>query len=104
MAIVDGTSTITYRELDEWSNHLAHQLLRHGARPDHPVAVSLPPGAPAITAMLAVLKAGAAYLPIDPTAPAARRHHLVTDSGVAILIAAHPHDTDTPPGVVTLAP
>ncbi|MGK5523282.1 condensation domain-containing protein, partial [Micromonospora sp. URMC 107] len=36
-AIVDGAGALTYRELDEWSNHLAHQLLRHGARPDHPV-------------------------------------------------------------------
>ncbi|MGC5335128.1 AMP-binding protein, partial [Micromonospora sp. DT62] len=50
VAVVDGTGAITYRELDEWSNHLAHQLLHHGARPDHPVAVSLPPGTPAITA------------------------------------------------------
>ncbi|MEU7999542.1 amino acid adenylation domain-containing protein, partial [Micromonospora sp. NPDC049060] len=104
VAIVDGTNTLTYRELDEWSNHLAHQLLHHGARPDHPVAVNLPPGTPAITAMLAVLKAGAAYLPIDPTAPPARRHHLITNSAVTILITQDPHDTDTPPGVVTLAP
>ncbi|MEV4467928.1 amino acid adenylation domain-containing protein, partial [Micromonospora echinofusca] len=103
-AVVDGAGAITYRELDEWSNHLAHQLLRHGARPDHPIAVSLPPGTPAITAMLAVLKTGAAYLPIDPTAPPARRHHLITNSAVTILITEHPHDTDTPPGVITLAP
>ncbi|MEU4782940.1 amino acid adenylation domain-containing protein, partial [Micromonospora sp. NPDC023633] len=103
-AIVDGAGALTYRELDEWSNHLAHHLLRHGARPDHPVAVSLPPGAPAITAMLAVLKAGAAYLPIDPTAPTARRHHLITHSGVTILITDDPENTDTPPGVVALAP
>ncbi|MEU4776288.1 amino acid adenylation domain-containing protein, partial [Micromonospora sp. NPDC023644] len=103
-AIVDGAGALTYRELDEWSNHLAHQLLRHGARPDHPVAVSLPPGAPAITAMLAVLKAGAAYLPVDPTAPPARRHHLITHSRVTILITDDPDNTDTPPGVVALAP
>ncbi|KAB1119684.1 AMP-binding protein, partial [Micromonospora sp. AMSO12t] len=76
LAVVDGAGAITYRELDERSNHLAHQLLHHGARPDHPIAVSLPPGTPAITAMLAVLKTGAAYLPIDPTAPTTRRHHL----------------------------
>ncbi|MEU4776287.1 amino acid adenylation domain-containing protein, partial [Micromonospora sp. NPDC023644] len=104
VAIVDGAGALTYRELDEWSNHLAHQLLRHGARPDHPVAVSLPPGAPAITAMLAVLKAGAAYLPVDPTAPPARRHHLITHSRVTILITDDPDNTDTPPGVVALAP
>ncbi|MEU7934705.1 non-ribosomal peptide synthetase, partial [Micromonospora echinofusca] len=104
VAVVDGAGAVTYRELDEWSNHLAHQLLRHGARPDQPIAVSLPPGTPAITAMLAVLKTGAAYLPIDPTAPPARRHHLITNSAVTILITEHPHDTDTPPGVVTLAP
>ncbi|MDT0533369.1 amino acid adenylation domain-containing protein, partial [Micromonospora sp. DSM 115977] len=104
LAVVDGAGAITYRELDERSNHLAHQLLHHGARPDHPVAVSLPPGTPAITAMLAVLKAGAAYLPIDPTAPPARRHHLITHSAATILITQDPHDTDAPPGVVTLAP
>ena len=63
---------MTYRELDEAANRLAHLLADHGARPGQSVALLLSRSAEAIVAMLAVLKTGAAYLPIDPALPAAR--------------------------------
>ena len=59
---------MTYRELDEAANRLAHLLAGHGAGPGQCVALLFERSAEAIVAMLAVLKTGAAYLPIDPGA------------------------------------
>ena len=70
----------TYRELDEASNRLAHLLAGHGVGPGQCVALLLPRSAEAIVAMLAVLKTGAAYLPIDPALPAARIEFMLADA------------------------
>ncbi len=72
--------SMTYRELDEAANRLAHLLADHGARPGRAVALLLSRSADAVVAMLAVLKTGAAYLPIDPALPAARIGFMVTDA------------------------
>ncbi|MDT5153156.1 MAG: glycopeptidolipid biosynthesis protein, partial [Mycobacterium sp.] len=73
--------SLTYRELDEASNRLAHMLARRGAGPGECVALLVPRSAEAIVAILAVLKTGAAYVPIDPTVPAARLEFMVDDAG-----------------------
>ncbi|MEB4212035.1 non-ribosomal peptide synthetase [Mycobacterium sp. 94-17] len=70
----------TYRDLDEAANRLAHVLADHGVGPGERVALLLPRSAEAVVAMLAILKAGAAYLPIDPAQPAARMHFMLADS------------------------
>ncbi len=73
--------TWTYRELHTASTQLAHHLhTTHGACPGTVVALLLPRSAHAITAILAVLKTGAAYLPIDPQHPAARVAFMLTDT------------------------
>src|SRR6202012_55834 len=72
--------SMTYRELDAPTNRLAHTIARHDARPGCCVALLLPRSAEAIVAILAVLKTGAAYLPIDPALPAARIEFLLTDA------------------------
>ena len=64
--------SMTYRELDEASNRLAHLLAEQGARPGERVALLLPRSTEAIVSIMAVLKTGAAYLPMDPAHPASR--------------------------------
>ena len=71
---------MTYRELDEASNRLAHLLTGYGAGPGACVALLFSRSAEAIVAMLAVLKTGAAYLPLDPALPAARIGFMVDDA------------------------
>ncbi|WP_156671055.1 MULTISPECIES: non-ribosomal peptide synthetase, partial [unclassified Mycobacterium] len=72
--------SMSYRQLDEASNRLAHLLIRRGAGPGETVALLLPRSADAIVAILAVLKTGAAYLPIDPALPEARIAFMLTDA------------------------
>ena len=71
---------MTYRELDEAANRLAHLLVGHGVGPGHCVALLFSRSAEAIVSILAVLKTGAAYLPIDPALPAARMEFLLSDA------------------------
>ena len=72
--------SMTYRELDEAANRLAHLLAGHGVGPGQCVALLFSRSAEAIVAILAVLKTGAAYLPIDPALPAARIGFMVADA------------------------
>ncbi|WP_156749945.1 AMP-binding protein, partial [Mycobacterium sp. E2479] len=80
VALTYGQRSWTYRELDQASNRLAHLLTDHGAGPGQCVALLLPRCAEAITAVLAVLKTGAAYIPIDPALPMARIGLMLTDA------------------------
>ncbi|HEY2502325.1 MAG TPA: amino acid adenylation domain-containing protein, partial [Mycobacterium sp.] len=75
----DGNS-MTYRELDQAANRLAHLLADHGAGPGQCVGLLVERSAEAIVAILAVLKTGAAYLPIDPALPAARIGFMLADA------------------------
>ena len=72
--------SMTYRELDEAANRLAHLLAGQGVGPGECVALLLARSAEAIVAILAVLKTGAAYVPIDPALPAARMGFMVADA------------------------
>ena len=72
--------SMTYRELDEAANRLAHLLAGQGVGPGQRVALLLPRSAEAIVAILAVLKTGAAYVPIDPAVPAARMEFMLADA------------------------
>ncbi|MGH3583125.1 MAG: non-ribosomal peptide synthetase, partial [Mycobacterium sp.] len=89
VALTHLDRSLTYRELDEAANRLAHLLSGRGAGPGQTVALLLPRSADAIVAILAVLKAGAAYLPIDPALPAARIDFVLADAApVAVLAPA----------------
>ena len=80
VALSCGERSWTYRELEEAANRLAHLLAGQGVGPGQCVALLLSRSAEAIVAILAVLKTGAAYLPIDPGLPAARIGFMVADA------------------------
>ena len=80
VALTFAGRSMTYRELDEAANRLAHLLSGHGAGPGACVALLLERSAEAIVAILAVLKTGAAYLPVDAALPAARVGFMLADA------------------------
>ncbi|MFI9722812.1 amino acid adenylation domain-containing protein [Streptomyces sp. NPDC052396] len=88
-AVSGPAGTLTYGELEAEANRLARHLLAEGMSPETPVAVCLPRGrVESAVAMLAVLKAGAAYLPLDPAYPYDRLRYMLSDSGAGALITA----------------
>ncbi|MGH3580820.1 MAG: condensation domain-containing protein, partial [Mycobacterium sp.] len=86
VALTYGDRALTYRELDELSDGLAHRLAGHGAGPGRAVALLFPRSADAVVSILAVLKSGAAYLPIDPALPSARMEFMLADTAPAAAI------------------
>jgi amino acid adenylation domain-containing protein len=90
----DGVD-VTYAELDRRANGLAHRLRHHGLPTGAVVGVHLTPGVDLVVAMLAVVKAGGAYLPLDPAQPADRRRTMIEDAGCRFVVGAPlPADTD----------
>ncbi|MEV8510244.1 amino acid adenylation domain-containing protein, partial [Actinoplanes sp. NPDC051475] len=87
-AVHAGGVVVTYAELNRRANRLAHLLIRRGAGPDDLVALSLPRDERLVTATLAVLKAGAGYLPLDATYPVDRLAYMVEDARPALAIGA----------------
>ncbi|MGV9938713.1 amino acid adenylation domain-containing protein [Streptomyces sp. NPDC003401] len=85
-ALVFEGSALTYRELDERAGHLARALRARGAGPGTLVAVALRRSADLVVAVLAVHRAGAAYLPIDPSYPAERIGYVVEDAAPVLAL------------------
>ncbi|ATQ77348.1 non-ribosomal peptide synthetase [Massilia violaceinigra] len=84
--VVDGSAPLSYAELNARANQLAHHLIKLGLRPDMRVAIALPRGADMIVALLATLKAGAAYVPLDPGYPAERLAFMLDDSRPRVVL------------------
>ncbi|MEU9305924.1 amino acid adenylation domain-containing protein, partial [Streptomyces sp. NPDC048269] len=78
---------LTYAALDARANRLARLLIERGAGPERFVALALPRSADMIVAVLAVLKAGAGYLPVDPGYPAERIAYMLDDARPALVLA-----------------
>ncbi|MFL5538127.1 MAG: condensation domain-containing protein, partial [Longimicrobiaceae bacterium] len=85
-ATCEGDS-LTYRELNEAANRLAHHLIRRGVGPEVRVGLCLERSLEMVVAILAVLKAGGAYVPLDPAYPAERLAFTLSDAGVPVVLA-----------------
>jgi non-ribosomal peptide synthetase component F len=86
VAVVCGTVQLTYEELSSRANQLAHFLLGRGVRPDERVALYTERGIDMIVGLLGILKAGAAYVPLDTSYPAERLSHMLRDSAPAVVL------------------
>jgi amino acid adenylation domain-containing protein len=86
IAIQLGSDGMTYRELDRRSNQLARILLRYQLQPDSLVAVCFERSLEMIVSMLAILKAGAGYLPVDPSYPVERIKMILEDANPSIIL------------------
>ncbi|MGA8327744.1 MAG: amino acid adenylation domain-containing protein, partial [Mycobacterium sp.] len=96
-AITWADGTLTYHELDAAANRLAAALVTRGAAAEIPVAIKLPRGPGYVVAILAVLKTGAMYVPLEPGMPAERVNSILRQSGAAIVIDDRfATDTDAP--------
>lgn len=79
-------STLTYAQLNARANRLARKLVELGAGPDRLVGLALDRGLDTVVAMLAILKSGAAYLPLDPAYPAQRLAFMVADARPVVIV------------------
>ncbi|MEU4039405.1 non-ribosomal peptide synthase/polyketide synthase [Streptomyces collinus] len=86
VAVTCGGDHLDYATLDARAGRLAHRLAELGAAPERFVALALPRSTDQVVAILAVLKTGAAYLPIDPASPAERLGHLLADAAPVVLV------------------
>jgi amino acid adenylation domain-containing protein len=86
LALVEGETTLTYAALESRANRLARHLTGHGAGRERLVAVMLPRSADLVVAALAALKAGAAYAPIEPTAPVERVAAMLEDAEPSVVV------------------
>jgi amino acid adenylation domain-containing protein len=85
-AVIFGGSVLTYADLDVRANRLARLLVSRGVGPDQIVAVTMPKSDELMVVLLAVLKAGGAYLPLDPGYPTDRLTHMVRDARPVLLV------------------
>ncbi|QKV91249.1 non-ribosomal peptide synthase/polyketide synthase [Streptomyces sp. NA02950] len=85
-AVTCADASLSYAELDARAGRLAHRLAAGGAGRERYVALALPRSLDLVVAIVAVLKTGAAYLPVDPDLPAARIAHLLADAGPVLVV------------------
>ncbi|MGW4797944.1 non-ribosomal peptide synthetase, partial [Nonomuraea sp. NPDC004297] len=97
-AVTDGRVTLTYEELNARANRLARRLRAHDVRAGVTVGVHTSRDANLLVAFLAVIKAGAAYVPLDPHQPAQRTAYMLQDSRAVLVLADGRHAGTLPPG------
>ncbi|MET0397710.1 MAG: amino acid adenylation domain-containing protein [Longimicrobiaceae bacterium] len=90
-ALVHGTESLTYRELDARANRLAHVLRRRGAGPDVRVGICVDRSADLVAGLLAILKSGAAYVPLDPAYPRERVALTLRDARAPLVVTRQAH-------------
>ncbi|NGO69420.1 non-ribosomal peptide synthetase [Streptomyces boncukensis] len=99
VAVVSGQQEVTYRELDERANRLARLLAARGVGRDAAVGVALPRSVEQVVAVLAVLKAGGGYVPLDPEYPVERLEFMLRDAAPVLVVTRSEVAAGLPEGV-----
>jgi natural product biosynthesis luciferase-like monooxygenase protein len=86
VALVDGARSLTYRELDRRANQLALALVAQGAKPDQMIGIYVERSIEMLVGLLGILKAGAAYVPMDPSYPRERIALMLEDARVCVVV------------------
>lgn len=86
VALVDGDRSLTYRELDRRANHLARTLIANGAQPDQMIGIYVDRSIEMLVGLLGILKAGAAYVPMDPSYPSERIAIMLDDTRARLVV------------------
>nr|8GLC_A Chain A, Non-ribosomal peptide synthetase [Actinoplanes]8GLC_B Chain B, Non-ribosomal peptide synthetase [Actinoplanes] len=102
VAVVDGDRVLTYRQLDELAGRLSGRLISRGVRRGDRVAVMMDRSADLLVALLAVWKAGAAYVPVDAAYPARRVAFMVADSGASLMVCSVATRDGVPEGIESI--
>ena len=97
IALISETEKLSYQDLNERANQLAHHLREHGVGPESLVGVLLERSNDLIAALLAVLKAGGAYVPLDPAYPRDRLQLMIEDAGLSVLLTERKLHDRLPP-------
>lgn len=104
VAVVATDGTLTYQELHERTNQLAHRLVQLGIKPGDVIGLALDRSTHLLVALLGIMKTGAVYLPIDPTYPPARIAFMLTDAAATYLLTSqHYQDQMAGPAVALLS-
>lgn len=100
MAVTSGEKSLTYAELNESANRLAHYLIRHGIKPESLVGLCLDRTEEVLVCVLGILKAGGAYVPIDTAQPQQRFRVILEDAGIRLVLTnKQPSELPTLQGV-----
>lgn len=86
IALLFGNLRLTYKEFNQKANQLAHLLIQKGIKPEDKVGIAVERSLDMVIALLAVLKVGAAYVPLDPEYPEDRLVYMIADSGLSLVL------------------
>ncbi|MFJ8917458.1 amino acid adenylation domain-containing protein [Amycolatopsis sp. NPDC102389] len=101
-AVAMDSTTLTYAELNGEANRLARRLVAHGAGPERLVALAMPRSIEFVIAILAVHKAGAAYVPVDPDYPEERKRQMLDDAAAHCLLCLPGQDVTGAPVILSV--
>jgi non-ribosomal peptide synthetase component F/thioesterase domain-containing protein len=99
IAVICGEDRLTHAQMDGRANTLAHRLIAMGVGREVTVAILIERGADAVVAILASLKAGGAYIPVEPDHPPSRNHHILQDAAVAVVVTRRRYRDRLPDGI-----